>query len=261
MSVTSTVLTSSFIPLLPGRPSNAEEVQHAECCLGISHCSVTWLKSKLKQRIAWSGWGCAEAPRPCAQAQRAPQLVSIFIDIRRERRLHREWVAMAAVINLPARTPIALGNRCYVGRVDTNLRQLRHRRNCPAISSFRSHKPPASISPCTPLAPRGRAKTKIHAGAAGAAQPSLPEETPKAESGPVAKFKALLSPFSEPSTNKKLLALCGAQALSSVATLIHDTYLPLYLSEELKLSNTKVSVLTSFYHCTLLVYAPRHSFL
>jgi len=23
----------------------------------ISHCSVTWLKSKLKQRIAWSGWG------------------------------------------------------------------------------------------------------------------------------------------------------------------------------------------------------------
>jgi len=53
--------------------------------------------------------------------------------------------------------------------------------------------------------------------------------------------------------------LCGAQALSSVATLIHDTYLPLYLSEELKLSNTKVSCLASFYHSTLLLHASRHS--
>ena len=204
---------------------------------------------------------CAEAPRPCAQAYRASQLASIFIAIRRERRFHREWVAMAAVINLSARTPIALGNHCHIERNGTQSRQLRPRRHCPAISSARSHKAPASISPCTPLAPRGRASIKIHAGAAGAAQPSLPDETPKAESGPVAKFKALLSPFSEPSTNKKLLALCGAQALSSVATLIHDTYLPLYLSEELKLSNTKVSFLFSFYHSTLLVHAPRHSFL
>jgi len=166
---------------------------------------------------------------------------------------------MAAVINLPARTPIALGIHHYIERIDTQSRQLRHLRKCPAVSSFRSHKPPASISICTPLAPRGRASIKIHAGAAGAAQPSLPDETPKAESGPVAKFKALLSPFSEPSTNKKLLALCGAQALSSVATLIHDTYLPLYLSEELKLSNTKVSCLASFYHSTLLLHASRHS--
>ena len=152
---------------------------------------------------------------------------------------------MAAVINLPTRTPIALRNHCYIERIDTQSRQLRHRRSCPAIFSFRSHKPPASTCRGTPLAPRGRACIKIHASAAGAAQPSLPDETPKADSGPVAKFKALLSPFSEPSTNKKLLALCGAQALSSVATLIHDTYLPLYLSEELKLSNTKVSCLTS----------------
>lgn len=77
----------------------------------------------------------------------------------------------------------------------------------------------------------------VYASAASAAQP---EDTPSRAQGPLDKFKALLSPFSEPSTNKKLLALCGAQALSSVATLIHDTYLPLYLSEELKLSNTKV---------------------
>ena len=169
---------------------------------------------------------------------------------------------MAAVINLPTRTPIALRNDCYIERIDTQSRQLPHRRSCPAISSFRSHKPPTSIRRCTPLAPRGRACIKIHASAAEAAQPSLPDETPKAESGPVAKFKALLSPFSEPSTNKKLLALCGAQALSSVATLIHDTYLPLYLSEELKLSNTKVSCLTSnMLPCWCVRHWARHSFL
>ena len=53
-------------------------------------------------------------------------------------------------------------------------------------------------------------------------------------------LKALLTPFSDSAANAKLLALCGAGALSSVATLIHDTYLPIYLSEVLGLSNTKV---------------------
>ena len=51
---------------------------------------------------------------------------------------------------------------------------------------------------------------------------------------------ALFTPFSDPAANLKLLALCSAGALSSVATLIHDTYLPIYLSEVLGLSNTKV---------------------
>lgn len=41
--------------------------------------------------------------------------------------------------------------------------------------------------------------------------------------------------------NNKLLALCGAGMLSSVATLIHDTYLPLYLQDVLGMSNTKVT--------------------
>lgn len=40
--------------------------------------------------------------------------------------------------------------------------------------------------------------------------------------------------------NNKLLALCGAGMLSSVATLIHDTYLPLYLQDVLGMSNQKV---------------------
>lgn len=34
--------------------------------------------------------------------------------------------------------------------------------------------------------------------------------------------------------------LFAAQMLSSVSTLLHDTYLPLYMSEVLHMSNTKV---------------------
>jgi len=44
---------------------------------------------------------------------------------------------------------------------------------------------------------------------------------------------ALLHPFSDKAINAKLLALCLAQALCSVATLIHDTYLPIYLQDVL----------------------------
>ena len=52
--------------------------------------------------------------------------------------------------------------------------------------------------------------------------------------------KTLLTPFSDPSVNARLLSLCVASALCSVATLIHDTYLPVYLQDQLGLSNTKV---------------------
>lgn len=44
----------------------------------------------------------------------------------------------------------------------------------------------------------------------------------------------------DPACNSKLLALCGAGMLSSIATLIHDTYLPVYLQDVLGLSNTRV---------------------
>lgn len=43
----------------------------------------------------------------------------------------------------------------------------------------------------------------------------------------------LLHPFSDKAINAKLLSLCLAQALCSVATLIHDTYLPIYLQDVL----------------------------
>lgn len=123
------------------------------------------------------------------------------------------------------------------------VRHSQHGQTLPA--AFRNSVPPAFTPACTPLLSKRRHTTHVRASSAGAVEPSLPEDAPKAES-PAGRFKALFSPFSEPSTNKKLLALCGAQALSSVATLIHDTYLPLYLSEELKLSNTKASQSFSF---------------
>lgn len=106
-------------------------------------------------------------------------------------------------------------------------------------AGFRSTVPPALTSVYHPAVAKRRNTLWVHASSAGAAHLASSDDAPESES-PVAKFKALFSPFSEAGTNKKLLALCGAQALSSVATLIHDTYLPLYLSEELKLSNTKV---------------------
>lgn len=148
---------------------------------------------------------------------------------------------MATLINLPARKLVAPGGRGQDIRYAAQPPQQRWLRHCEvARSTLGCHRPPAFTSARTRLQPGRTTGIKVSASAAGAAQPSVPDETPSSDSGPVAKFKALLSPFSEPSTNKKLLALCGAQALSSVATLIHDTYLPLYLSEELKLSNTKV---------------------
>ena len=118
--------------------------------------------------------------------------------------------------------------------------QLRHQRQ-PSVPPVSVPKPLAFTSTSTsPLVVKHRRGVTAQASNTGAIQPASPDNAANSDS-PVARFKAMLSPFSEPSTNKKLLALCGAQALSSVATLIHDTYLPLYLSEELKLSNTKAS--------------------
>jgi hypothetical protein len=39
----------------------------------------------------------------------------------------------------------------------------------------------------------------------------------------LAGLKALATPFSDPVSNGRLVALCVAQMLCSVATLIHDT--------------------------------------
>ncbi|KAL4428062.1 hypothetical protein ABPG75_002151 [Micractinium tetrahymenae] len=50
----------------------------------------------------------------------------------------------------------------------------------------------------------------------------------------------MLAPLSDRGANKKLLAISTAQCLSSIATLLHDTYLPLFMSEVLGMSNTKM---------------------
>lgn len=54
------------------------------------------------------------------------------------------------------------------------------------------------------------------------------------------KLTSIFHVFSDPKCNSKLLALAIGQMLCSVATLIHDSYLPVYVQDELGLSNTKV---------------------
>ena len=54
------------------------------------------------------------------------------------------------------------------------------------------------------------------------------------------KLKALITPFNDPQANRKMLSLATAQMLCSVATLIHDTYLPVYMSDVLGMSNSKI---------------------
>ena len=63
--------------------------------------------------------------------------------------------------------------------------------------------------------------------AAAAASSSGGEDKAPAKTGfvadRVAGLKALATPFSDPVSNGRLVALCLAQMLCSVATLIHDT--------------------------------------
>lgn len=85
----------------------------------------------------------------------------------------------------------------------------------------------------------GRPLASSQAGAA-----HLDDSSPQRQPGWLKKqrqaFKSLITPFSNKEVNNRLLVLCIAQALCSVATLIHDTYLPVYLQDVLGLSNTKV---------------------
>lgn len=55
-----------------------------------------------------------------------------------------------------------------------------------------------------------------------------------------AKPTSLFTVFSDPVCNRKLFALATGQMLCSIATMIHDTYLPVYMQDVLKLSNTKI---------------------
>lgn len=50
----------------------------------------------------------------------------------------------------------------------------------------------------------------------------------------------ILQVYSDPTCNRKFLALTVGQTLASIATLIHDSYLPIYVQDVLGLSNTKI---------------------
>eukprot|EP00877_Chromochloris_zofingiensis_P008832 jgi/Chrzof1/4201/Cz14g02210.t1 len=66
----------------------------------------------------------------------------------------------------------------------------------------------------------------------------IPAESEK--NGPADHLVSVFKVFSDPKCNKKFLALAIGQMLCSVATLMHDSYLPVYVQDELGLSNTKI---------------------
>ncbi|GLC74863.1 hypothetical protein PLESTF_001565600 [Pleodorina starrii] len=59
-------------------------------------------------------------------------------------------------------------------------------------------------------------------------------------SSPLGRFLNIFNVFSDERCNSKLLALAVGQMLCSIATLIHDSYLPIYVHDELGLSTTKI---------------------
>lgn len=69
----------------------------------------------------------------------------------------------------------------------------------------------------------------------------IPAESEK--NGPADHLVSVFKVFSDPKCNKKFLALAIGQMLCSVATLMHDSYLPVYVQDELGLSNTKVRIM------------------
>jgi len=96
-------------------------------------------------------------------------------------------------------------------------------RSAPLSSSSVAARPRAVVA----RAPTGRpARRPILAPPRAAATSSgggaVPEPTPP-KAGPLASLKALATPFTDPVANGRLVALCVAQMLCSVATLIHDT--------------------------------------
>ncbi|KAG1657019.1 hypothetical protein FOA52_012045 [Chlamydomonas sp. UWO 241] len=58
--------------------------------------------------------------------------------------------------------------------------------------------------------------------------------------GVVAHVKSLFNVYTDPVCNQRLLVLIIGQMLCSIATLIHDSYLPVYAQDVLGLSNTSI---------------------
>lgn len=95
----------------------------------------------------------------------------------------------------------------------------------PSLSS--SSPKPMAVAPraarAPVLLPLGR-RTPIVRSTASAGGAAVPDPAPTAQkTGLLAGLKDLATPFSDPVANSRLVALCVAQMLCSVATLIHDT--------------------------------------
>ena len=85
---------------------------------------------------------------------------------------------------------------------------------------------------------RGRISLYATCSSTASVTAAASDDVPKQSVGD--KVKQLVTPFSDPSANAKMLSLATAQMLCSVATLIHDTYLPVYMSDVLHMSNSKI---------------------
>ena len=147
--------------------------------------------------------------------------------------VHAPWLPHSPRLALP---PTPFASRCFLHqrteRCTTGRQQQRR-----------------GPEPCRPL------PVPLRAASAAASQPAEP-----AKPAPTG-LRALFTPLSDPACNARwpllccwhadqhtaeplaacrLIALCTAQMLCSVATLIHDTYLPVYLQDQLGMSNSKV---------------------
>lgn len=88
-----------------------------------------------------------------------------------------------------------------------------------------------------------RKQRKLHILAQAAAARAFPDDSSRVQADAQSLWKRFTASFqmlSDPESNKKLVALAVGQMLCSVATLMHDTYLPVYVQDELGLSNTKI---------------------
>ena len=82
------------------------------------------------------------------------------------------------------------------------------------------------LARAAPLPRRAAPARRVAVRAAAASSPEPPKPASKPDgfiAARLAGLKELATPFSDPVANGRLVALCVAQMLCSVATLIHDT--------------------------------------
>lgn len=128
---------------------------------------------------------------------------------------------------LRAPAPGVAGASRHASQHVSQLASLGRRSTMP--STLLSHLPlPARASPFVAARP---------------AAPRRPLPAPRAaaaENGKASALSAALNVFSDPKCNSKMVALAVGQLLCSIATLMHDAYLPVYVHDVMGLTNTQV---------------------